>query len=208
MAINAGTKNSKDRKAIAQDMRTIAFVSGQVGIGEGGVAGGMYNAARQANASEFTQLYNQTRRSARDLLEALGTSVDFGTFLDKRSKLTSVANQLKTAFDDGLFGVAPAAAAAEEAPLDCASIPHLERVYYPECMGGFSQLPPGGSVPGADPVLLDGSDFVTITDDSLTPLPEASTFPAWSDLSIEAQVGVGVAAAALVTGAAVLIFRR
>ena len=196
MAINPGNPGSTSRKAIARAMNTIAIVASATNIGVGGTAGGMYNAAKNANPAEFTALYNQTRADARDLLEFNGANVNFNTFLDTRSRLNAVASQLKSDFMSCQYSYLnlnqrlPTSWGTRVCPNDA-----------PGTMAPSVMLDPVTGLP-VDPMTGRPYDSSLIVDESLLEDEIAA-----EGLSTAAKVGIGVGAVALFLGV-VAVARR
>ena len=189
MAVSPGTSNSTKRIEFALAMNYIAIVSVATGIGGGGTAGGMYNAAKTANASTFAELYKQTRNVAYELLTYDGWTGNKSSFIDTKAKLIDVTGQIKAKF----FGCAyPVINTSGSLPSSWGAWPICETVVPTEYDDTeYDDLPDDtGNGDGGDDMSLvvDGTGF--------------------SDTSIATKVGIGVAVTALTVGLLVAISRR
>lgn len=193
MAVSPGTSNSNTRKEFARAMNTIAVISNATTIGQGGTAGGMYNAAKTANASAFSALYAQTRGSAADLLTYTGLTVNTTTFLDTKAKLLAVADQIKTEFYACSFpvhnttGAIPGSWGVASWPV-CGSLPSTPPYTPPSTGDGvYDDLP--------DDNFVDDSETSDTGDDE-------------DGMSVATKVGIGVAVTAVTVGLFVAVTRR
>ncbi len=197
MAVSPGTSNSNKRKEFARAMNTIAVISNATTIGQGGTAGGMYNAAKTANASAFSALYAQTRGSAADLLAYMGLTVNTNTFLDTKAKLLAVADQIKTEFYACSFPVHNTTGA----------IPGSWGVAsWPVC-GSLPSTPPytaSSTPPSTGDGVYDDLPDDNFVDDSET----SDTGDDEDGMSVATKVGIGVAVTAVTVGLLVAVTRR
>ena len=188
MAVSPGTKDSPKRKEFALAMNYIAIVSVATGIGGGGTAGGMYNAAQTANASTFAELYKQTRNVAYELLTYDGWTGNKSSFIDTKAKLIDVTGQIKAKF----FGCAyPLINTSGHLPSSWGAWPICGTVVpteYDDTV--YDDLP-------ADTGNGDADDMSLVVDGT-----------GFSDTSIATKVGIGVAVTALTVGLLVAISRR